>query len=73
MIEEVHINPKVTIIKDGAFSGNKSLKKIVLHEHLRKIGKSAFLNFVRRWKLLHYRRRQPGMNMILIQCLGSKE
>lgn len=43
-IEEVHINPKVTIIKDGAFSGNKSLKKIVLHEHLRKIGKSAFLN-----------------------------
>jgi len=43
-IEEVHINPKVAIIKDGAFSGNKSLKKIVLHEHLRKIGKSAFLN-----------------------------
>ena len=35
-IEEVHINPKVTNIKDGAFSGNKSLKKIVvLNEGLR--------------------------------------
>ena len=41
-IEEVRINPKVTIIKDGAFSGNKTLKKVVLHEHLRKIGNQHF-------------------------------